>query len=190
MYAQEELHNCQYNTNLLVITWHSLCHSLVMSLITHFHSHAVSWSPVHHTCCIVSELDPRNIGKLGLVNGIVWKCTLRNVILIAESCKACRVLCWTRPRTNVLSFSLGVYSFLTKQNVKTVSCGYISISHQNVNQKSIGSALVHQAQCTLPLLFDFVRVWFRDYLLHGSLLTWYWSVKPQWRSQDEQVTWA
>ena len=43
-------------------------------------------------------------------------------------------------------------------------------AHQNVNQKPIGSAPAYQAQCTLPtqpiyqtLLFDFSRVWFRDY---------------------------
>ena len=39
-------------------------------------------------------------------------------------------------------------------------------THQNVNQKPIGSAPAYQVQCTLPyhtLLFDFSRVWFWDY---------------------------
>ena len=43
-------------------------------------------------------------------------------------------------------------------------------AHQNVNQKSIGSAPSYRAQCTLSpqpiyqtLLFDFSRVWFQDY---------------------------
>ena len=39
-------------------------------------------------------------------------------------------------------------------------------ARQNVNQKPSGSVPAYQAQCTLPyhtLLFDFSRVWFRDY---------------------------
>ena len=44
-------------------------------------------------------------------------------------------------------------------------------AHQNANQKPIGSAPSYRAQCTLPprpmcqtLLFNFSRVWFRDYI--------------------------
>ena len=33
----------------------------------------------HPYATIVSEPDPRKIGKEGLVNGAGWKCTLRNV---------------------------------------------------------------------------------------------------------------
>ena len=43
-------------------------------------------------------------------------------------------------------------------------------AHQNANQKPIGSAPSYRTHCTLPprpmcqnLLFDFSRVWFRDY---------------------------
>ena len=43
-------------------------------------------------------------------------------------------------------------------------------AHRNANQKPIGSAPSYRVQCTLPprpmcqtLLFDFSRVWFRDY---------------------------
>ena len=79
--------------------------------------------------------------------------------------------------TNVLSFSLAVQLSKTKQNVKTVlvRLPFPINAHQNANQKPIGSAPSYQAQCTLPLrpmcqtlLFDFSRVWFRDYPFGGQ----------------------
>ena len=51
-------------------------------------------------------------------------------------------------------------------------------AHQNANQKPIGSAPSYRVQCTLPpqpmcqtLLFDFSRVWFRDYFILGAVYT-------------------
>ena len=77
-------------------------------------------------------------------------------------------------RTDVLSFPLGVYSFLKRSKHEGGSRA-ISISnkrHQNANQQPIGSAPAYQAQCTLPpcpiyqtLLFNFSRVWFQEYMV-------------------------
>ena len=74
----------------------------------------------------------------------------------------------------------------TRQNVKTVLVRLVFPinAHQNVNQKPIGSMPAYQAQCTLPpqpiyltLLFDFLRVWFRDYLLVAYALKYEYGTK-------------
>ena len=74
----------------------------------------------------------------------------------------------------------------TRQNVKTVLVQLVFPinAHQNVNQKPIGSMPAYQAQCTLPpqpiyltLLFDFLRVWFRDYLLVAYALKYEYGTK-------------
>ena len=74
-------------------------------------------------------------------------------------------------RTNVLSFPLGVYSFLKEEKREDGSrpVAFPINARQNANQKPIGSASAYLVQCTLPpqpiyqtLLFDFSRVWFLD----------------------------
>ena len=100
-------------------------------------------------------------------------CGMLGILLIAELCKACRVFCWTRhtyKRSIFPAWCLQHYK--TKQNTKTVlvRLAFPINAHQNANQKPIGSAPSYRAQCTLPpqqmchtLLFNFSRVWFRDY---------------------------
>ena len=97
------------------------------------------------------------------------------ILLIAEPCKVCRVFCWTRQQYKCSIFpACRLQLSKMKQNVKTVlvQLAFPINAHQNANQKPIGSAPSYRAQCTLPpwpmcqtLLFDFSRVWFRDYFI-------------------------
>ena len=73
---------------------------------------------------LVLEPDPRKIGKEGLVNGVGWKCTLRNVRNFINCRKSVEFSAEPDTRTNVLSFLLGVYSFLKRSKTrKRFSCG-------------------------------------------------------------------
>ena len=94
------------------------------------------WQYAWHHKGLVSERDPRKIGKEGLVNGAGWKCTLWNVRNFI-TCWACRVFCWTRhkyKRSILPTWCLQLSK--TKQNAKTVLVQLaIPINaHQNANQ--------------------------------------------------------
>ena len=69
---------------------------------------------------VVSEPDPRKIGKEGLVNGVGWKCALRNVRNF-KPYKAYRISAEPDTCTSVLSFPLGVLK--QSQTRKGFSCG-------------------------------------------------------------------
>ena len=102
------------------------------------------------------------------------------------NCKHCRVFCWTR---HPYKCSTGIFPTCrlhslhlskTKQNEKMtlVHLAFPINAHQNAIQKPIGSAPAHRAQCTLQpqpiyqtLLFNFLRVWFRDQQSVGMHLT-------------------
>ena len=104
---------------------------------------------------LVSEPDPQRIGKEGLVNGVGWKCTLQNVrnFINCQTCKACRVFCWTRyPYKCSIFPAWRLQPSEKKQKAKMVlvRLAFPINAHQNANQKPIGSAPAHRAQCTLP----------------------------------------
>ena len=77
-------------------------------------------------CPVVSEPDPRKIGKEGLaqrLGGSVHYGML-GILLIAELCKACRVSAEPDTRTSVLSSPLGVHSIIKRSKTrKRFSCG-------------------------------------------------------------------
>ena len=97
------------------------------------------------------------------------------ILLFAEPCKACRVFCGTRHTYKHSILPAWCLQLSKTQNAKTVLVRLaIPINtHQNANQKPNGSVPAYRAQCTRPshpiyqtLLFDFLRVWFRDYSRH------------------------
>ena len=116
---------------------------------------------------LVGSLGKRPSKTQDLVDGAVWKCTLRNFIN-----------CWTfrsqfeLSAKPVLIFPTWCLQFSeTKQNMKMacVVFAFLIKALQNADQKPIGSGPAYRVQCTLPpqpiyqaLLFDFSRVWFRD----------------------------
>ena len=128
------------------------------------------------------------------------------ILLIAESCKACRVFCWTRhPYKHSIFPAWRLQLSKTKQNTKTVlvQLAFPINAHQKANQKPIGSALANWVQCTLPPhpiyqthVFDFSRVWFRDYsrchLIPGirsfSVHTWWHNV--HYTNQSNTFYWS
>ena len=107
-------------------------------------------------------------GKRGSVH-----CGMLGILLIVEPSVASRAFWRTRrPQKRSNLTRLVLQRSKTKQNAKTclVWLAFLINAHQNANQKPIGSAPAYRAQCTLPpqpiyqtRLFDFSRVWFRDY---------------------------
>ena len=120
---------------------------------------------------VVSEPDPRKIEKEGLVNGVGWKCTLRNFINCRTFRSQFELSAEPDTHKSVLIFPAWCLQISeTELNAKTlVRLAFLINAHQNANQKPIGSAPACRVQCTLPpqliyqtLLFDFSRVWFQD----------------------------
>ena len=99
-------------------------------------------------------------------------CRMLGILLIVEPSVASRAFWRTRhvqKRSNLTHLVLQLSKM--KQNAKTalVWLAFLINTHQNANQKPIGSTPTYRAQCTLPpqpiyqtLLFDFSRVWFQD----------------------------
>ena len=96
-------------------------------------------------------------------------------------------------RTSVLSFPLGVYSFLkwskTGRRLILVWLPFSISTHQN-DLKPIGSVPAYRPQCTLAahpiyqtLLFDFLRVWLQDYGKERWATAWTW-MKPDCNWDD------
>ena len=122
---------------------------------------------------LVSEQDPRKTKKEGLVNRLRWKCTLRPVcrrtsdwhsdVHLLEMLTAC-----TRA---VFTFCFILESYKTKRVRLEHFCESVVLQTALLaTEGSTINKIPNIPQCTLPLhpvhqtlLFDFSRVWFRDY---------------------------
>ena len=113
------------------------------------------WGEVDHNET-VSEPDPRKNRKGGSCKrgGVeVYTVECLGIVLFAEPCKPCWVFCWTRHTYRRSTFPAWCLQLSkTKQNAKTilVRLTFPINTHQDVNQRPIGSAPAYRAQCTLP----------------------------------------
>ena len=114
--------------------------SVVLHWIRRFH-----WALYHQiaectwscpTPFLVSEPDPRKIGKEGLAHRPGWKCTLRNVRNFIN-CRTLQSPAEPDTSTNVLSFLLAVYSLLKpcKNEAKRENSSHaVSISNKRTSE--------------------------------------------------------